>query len=238
MAGQDKVAYEDMRKSLICFEYAAQASKCRMAKYPGPDKPAEKFELEVLDKLLVNKKCTVRLLSSTEGEPPVIGLKLLAQDANYMDDVFNQLRPPPPPPSTPSKMMMTSPSPPVSMPATPVPTLTMFSSVDLDDSIFDVNSSEFSDDVYPIFHFDEAGETAVEAELYQQLDVPCRCFLPIRIVSLSDEDLCAVIQPSRHVLNDSPSEWHQQVDEFARLETELQRSAPLFPDIELIDHGE
>ncbi len=233
------MAYADMRKRLICFEYAAQANKCRMAKYPGPDKPAEKFELEVLDKLLVNKKCTVRLISSAE-EPPVIGLKLLALNANDMDVVFNQLRPPPPPPPpiTPSKMMMTSPSPPVSTPATPVPTLTMFSSVDLDDSIFDVNSSEFSDDVYPIFHFDEAGETGVEAELYQQLDVPTGRLLPIRIVSLSDEDLCAVIQPYRHVLNDSPSVWHQQVDNFARLETELQRSAPLFPDIELIDHGE
>ena len=53
-----------------------------------------------------------------------------------------------------------------------------------------------------------------------------------------DYGMSVFIQPARHALNDSPSEWQQQVDDFARLDTELQRSAPFCPDIKDVDPGE
>ena len=38
---EEVVSFANMRKSLICFEYAAQAHKCRISKYQGPARPVE-----------------------------------------------------------------------------------------------------------------------------------------------------------------------------------------------------
>ena len=42
------VPYEKMQ-TLVCFEYATQAIHCRLASYPGPNKPPTEDELEMLD---------------------------------------------------------------------------------------------------------------------------------------------------------------------------------------------
>ena len=214
---EDAVAFADMWKTLICFEYAAQAHKCQMSRYPGPSLPAEKEELEGLHDLLVDKPCVVRVAPGSI-HPSVIDIRLLALNADEMDAYFNQLRPP-----LPSVMAAMSVPPKIS--------------ADLNDSTSDVDS-DLSDDDYPIFDFNVIRR--LDSELYRSLDVPTRRLLPIRIVRMAEDDygMSVFIQPARHAPNDSPSEWQQQVDDFARLDTELQRSAPLFPDIKVVDSGE
>lgn len=213
-----------MRKTLICFEYAIQANRVRLSKYPGFELKATEEELSLIHHELINKPCQVRVtLTSSE---PLVDVRHLTSGLRDLNEVFEFLRP-----TTGSTRSVRSAR---SALPTPAPTI-QSSSVDLTDSVFDDNSSEFSDDVYPTYHFDELRH--IEADMYQPLDVSERHLLPIRIVSLDEQAMKAVIQPTRHWLNDSPMEWYDQVDGFARLETELQRSAPLFPDIEVVDHG-
>ena len=88
----DAVALGDMRKTLICFEYAAQAHKCRMSRYPGPSVPAKKEELEELHDLLVDQPCVVRVAPGSI-HPFVIDIRLQVLNADEMDAYFNQLRP-------------------------------------------------------------------------------------------------------------------------------------------------
>ena len=194
----DAVALGDMRKTLICFEYAAQAHKCRMSKYPGPSVPAKKEELEELHDLLVDQPCVVQVAPGSI-HPSVIDIRLQVLNADEMDAYFNQLRP-----SRPSVRAA------------------------------DPKDSGSDDDDNPIFDFNFRGMK------YRSLDVPARRLLPIRIVRMAEDEygMSVFIQPARHAPNDSPSNWQQQVDDFARLDTELQRSAPLFPDIpEVVEAG-
>jgi hypothetical protein len=46
-----------------------------------------------------------------------------------------------------------------------------------------------------------------------------------------------VFSPQRYSLKDSPPVWQEQVENYARLHTELQRAAPLFPDVGVIESG-
>lgn len=204
-----------MRKTLICYEYAIQATRCRMAKYPGNAAPSSEH-LEILDDVLVNHRCQVRV-EMKSGEP-LIDIQLMSGQSHELDKVFELLQ------SEPSISSRVE---------TPAPTIPL-SSVDMDDSIFDDRSSEFSDEGSLDFHYDDM--RAMEAGTYRTLSIPDRCFLPIRIVRLL-EDTRAVIQPARYSSNDSPAVWQEQVDGFARLDIELQRSAPRLQDIEVVDHG-
>ena len=210
----EAVSFSDMWKSLICFEYAAQAHKCQMSKYQGPARPGE---LDQLHELLVDKPCVVRVAPGTV-HPSVIDIRVLALSEDEMDAVFERIRP--------------------TVVAIATPQTPSMSSADPNDSIFDVDSSDFSDDVYPIFDFQHYDTQGLDWEPYRPLQVPERRLLPIRIVRMAEDDvISAYIQPARRSPNDSPSEWQQQVEDFARLDSELQRSAPLLPDMDVVDHG-
>ena len=41
----DKVLCKNMRKSLLCYEYPIQASRCRLLRYPGMDEEPTEDEL-------------------------------------------------------------------------------------------------------------------------------------------------------------------------------------------------
>ena len=72
-----------MRKSLVGYEYAAQATRCRFAKYPGPDKKPKEEVLDLLHNLLDDKRCEVRV-DMTSGEP-VIEIQPVEVGARDMD---------------------------------------------------------------------------------------------------------------------------------------------------------
>ena len=97
----EAVAFCDMRQALICFEYAAQAHKCRTSKYQDPARPGE---LDQLFELLVNKQCIVRVTSGSLLVPLIDFLE------GEVDDIFTRLRLPPPIPATTAKINSARPS--------------------------------------------------------------------------------------------------------------------------------
>ncbi|KAI9549848.1 hypothetical protein GHT06_004542 [Daphnia sinensis] len=238
---QSKVSYTNLRKSLLCYEYPIQANRCRLARFPPPGVKPNEDQLSILHELLIDKRITVTVIGSVAnesmgGEDPVVEIQYTDKGGRILDEIFDLWMPNSPSSKIVGSVVQTSPPPSLVSDAAPNPAPTVpLSSVDLDDSIFDVASSEFSDDVYPIFNFDFVNSPEFkEMDLYRPLYVPSRVSLPVRILSIVDaKEFLAVIQPTRHRLKDSPSQWQEQVDGFGRLDTELQRSAPLFPDIDV-----
>lgn len=231
----EQVPYQNMRKSLLCYEYPIQASRCRLSRYPGPDTKPTESELELLHELLIDKKITVRVIDpASNGSDPVVDIWFSDEGGKDLKEIFGQLRPGYKYSSTPSKA---SGSPVDSSPlvvVTPPPTVPL-SSVDLNDSIFDVES-EFSDDVYPIFNFDVIHESK-EMDVYRPLLIPRRMSLPIHFISVNYAECQCVFSPQRYSFKDSPRVWHEQVENYASLHTELQRAAPLFPDVGVVESG-
>jgi hypothetical protein len=39
----DKFLCKNMRKSLLCYEYPIQASRCHLSRFPGPDEKPKKM---------------------------------------------------------------------------------------------------------------------------------------------------------------------------------------------------
>lgn len=242
---QLNVPYTNLRKSLLCYEYPIQAHRCRLARFPAPGVKPNEEQLSTLHELLIDRRITVTVIGTVANESmggvdPVVEIQYSDKGGRILDEIFDLWNPGYRHDSTSNKIVasvvQTSSPPSLVSDAAPNPAPTVpLSSVDLDDSIFDVASSEFSDDVYPIFNFDLVNSLEFkEMDLYRPLFVPSRVSLPVRILSIVDpKEFLAVIQPTRHWLKDSPSHWQEQVDGFGRLQTELQRSAPLFPDIDV-----
>lgn len=68
--------------------------------------------------------------------------------------------------------------------------------------------------------------------------LPAKVFLPVRLSSFNGTHV--VVHPIRDSLISNrgvPDEWYKLADDSARLKCELQRSAPLFPEIQVADHG-
>jgi hypothetical protein len=189
----------------------------------------------MLHQILIDKEITVRVLEpATSGSDPVVDIWFPDEGAKDLKDIFQQLRPEYRYSGTRSKASC-SPVDSSPRPCTPAPTLPL-STVDLDDSIFDANSSEFSDDVYPIFNFDVFHESR-EMDVYRPLFIPRRVSLPIRIISFDFQQCHGVFSPERLSFGDSPHQWQEQVEGYARLSSELQRAAPLFPDLDVVESG-
>ena len=230
----DEVPYQNMRRSLLCYEYPIQAIRCRLSRYPGPNEKPTEDELEMLHGLLIDKKITVRVIEpASNGFDPVVDIWFTDEGAKDLKEIFSHLRPGYKYTSSPSKTSDSLVGSPVAL-VTPPPTVPL-SSVDLEDSIFDVES-EFSDDVYPIFNFDVNHESK-EMDVYRPLRIPRRVSLPIHFVTANCDDCECVFSPQRYSLKDSPPVWQEQVENYARLHTELQRAAPLFPDVGVIESG-
>ena len=91
------------------------------------------------------------------------------------------------------------------------------------------------------FHFDNGEDaSASDAEKFTRLALPAKALLPLRVLNATNGRI--IIQPFRH---GSPRDefgvaaaWYNQADGFLRLQNELQRSAPLFPEMgSVLDHG-
>jgi len=101
-----------------------------------------------------------------------------------------------------------------------------------------------SDDAFPVYNFgpsvkirpEEGGD---DVPAYRSLELKSKVSLPIRLMAL--DGLRGVIQPTRHSpVNEFcavPAVWYEQADAFDRLHCELQETAPLFPEIQIVDHG-
>lgn len=63
-----------MRKKLVCFEYAPQAWRCRLAKYAESTVPVAPESLENLKRELLQKSCCVSVV--TRDEVPTVYIKL------------------------------------------------------------------------------------------------------------------------------------------------------------------
>ena len=207
----DMIPYQNMRKTLLCYDYRIQASRCRLSRYPRPNEKPTEDEVVHLYELLMNKKITVRVLEpEKKGCDPIIDIWFTDEGEINLRDIISSLR-----------------HSPVAH-VTPTPTIPL-SSVDLEDSIFD-EDSELSDNNYPIFNFDVNHK-------YLPLSIPRRVLLPINFVTVNYDDCVCVFNPQRYSLKDSPQVWQEQVANYAGLHAELQKAAPLFPDVGVIESG-
>ena len=212
-----------MRRNLICFEFAAQATRCRLSKY-AVRTPTEE-EVTSIRKTLLRQTVQVRLiLAGNSSTDSLVEMRLYraagtvfgGEDEAYVPPCL--LRPESPPPESSTALASSG------------------------DSILDADSDGFSDDVDPFYHFDDVAieRRGSQTDAFQPLAVPARRLLPVKLVGVGvqvDGAVMPVVQPARHHYHDSVAEWHDQVDAFDRLRIEMKRSAPLFPDFEVCDRG-
>ena len=89
---QEKVPYKEMRRNLICFDYAIQAYRVRMAKYPGVSLPTDP-ELRILDDVLIKKDIRLSIKYPDDSDIPLAtNVQFVSGSAN-LDDTFSLLRP-------------------------------------------------------------------------------------------------------------------------------------------------
>lgn len=78
-----------MFKTLIAFEYAPQAWRCGLLRYPAK-KPIQDEELGILDHVFLKKECFVSV--KTRGKVPLVDIMLRNDEGLEMAKVYNLLR--------------------------------------------------------------------------------------------------------------------------------------------------
>lgn len=86
--------YSELRRNLICFDYAVQAYRVRLAKFPGEIPPSPE-EVEMLHDMLASKTIRMRIKYETDEELPVASnLKLVGDEAKVkLEEIFALVRP-------------------------------------------------------------------------------------------------------------------------------------------------